>query len=150
MSLQDNPDVFYSQGRAAVWSSVEINIGIFCNSVIVLKSFMRQYFPSFFASYGSSAGQVTPGSHRRPGNNSSFAKFGASNDRQRSYVMQSMERGDHTKVEVGEDELELRTKSGIVVTNSYKVDSDRGTETESTEDILEPSRKIRGGHYSPA
>lgn len=51
MSLANNPDVTYSQGRAAVWSCVELNIGIVCASVIVLKPFMRQHFPGVFSTY---------------------------------------------------------------------------------------------------
>ncbi|KAK6614999.1 integral membrane protein [Botrytis cinerea] len=51
MALQDNPDVLYTQGRAAVWSSVEINIGIFCNTLVVLRPFIRQYFPGLFSSH---------------------------------------------------------------------------------------------------
>ncbi|TGO24257.1 hypothetical protein BPAE_0107g00040 [Botrytis paeoniae] len=50
-ALQDNPDVLYTQGRAAVWSSVEINIGIFCNTLVVLRPFIRQYFPGLFSSH---------------------------------------------------------------------------------------------------
>ncbi|KAF7905867.1 hypothetical protein EAF00_000146 [Botryotinia globosa] len=51
MALQNNPDVLYTQGRAAVWSSVEINIGIFCNTLVVLRPFIRQYFPGLFSSH---------------------------------------------------------------------------------------------------
>ncbi|TGO10705.1 hypothetical protein BTUL_0127g00040 [Botrytis tulipae] len=51
MALQNNSDVLYTQGRAAVWSSVEINIGIFCNTLVVLRPFIRQYFPSLFSSH---------------------------------------------------------------------------------------------------
>ncbi|KAF7867160.1 hypothetical protein EAF04_005244 [Stromatinia cepivora] len=51
MALQDNPDVLYTQGRAAVWSSVEINIGIFCNTLVALRPFFRQYFPGLFSSH---------------------------------------------------------------------------------------------------
>ncbi|KFY85302.1 hypothetical protein V500_08530 [Pseudogymnoascus sp. VKM F-4518 (FW-2643)] len=51
MSLANNLDVTYSQGRAAVWSCVEINIGIVCASVIVLKPFMRHHFPGVFSTY---------------------------------------------------------------------------------------------------
>jgi hypothetical protein len=138
MSLQNNPDVTYSQGRAAVWSSVEINIGIFCNTVVVLKPFLRQYFPYFFKSYATYSDNVTPGAH----NTSGYAE----NNRQRGYVLQSLDRGEGGRVEVGEKSG--HGGSGIVVMSSYKIDRDRGTDTESTEDILAPSRKIKG-HYSP-
>ncbi|KFY23116.1 hypothetical protein V493_06073 [Pseudogymnoascus sp. VKM F-4281 (FW-2241)] len=51
MSLANNPDVTYSQARAAVWSCVELNVGIMCASVIVLKPFMRHHFPGVFSTY---------------------------------------------------------------------------------------------------
>ncbi|KFY54478.1 hypothetical protein V497_07680 [Pseudogymnoascus sp. VKM F-4516 (FW-969)] len=62
MSLANNPDVTYSQGRAAVWSCVEINVGIVCASVIVLKPFMRHHFPGVFSTYVMSVdnSDVTP------------------------------------------------------------------------------------------
>lgn len=43
--MQDNPDVLYTQGSAAVWSAVEINIGILCNCLAMLKPFVRRHLP---------------------------------------------------------------------------------------------------------
>lgn len=41
----NNPDVLYTQGSAAVWSAVEINIGILCNCLAMLKPFVRRHMP---------------------------------------------------------------------------------------------------------
>ncbi|KAG0646069.1 hypothetical protein D0Z07_8396, partial [Hyphodiscus hymeniophilus] len=79
MSLQNNPDVTYSQGRAAVWSSVELNIGILCNAVIVLKPFFRQFFPRMFSSYAQKAATDTTGNPDPGGRFSKLSKEGAIN-----------------------------------------------------------------------
>ncbi|KAJ4411697.1 hypothetical protein N0V82_008933 [Gnomoniopsis sp. IMI 355080] len=44
-AMQNNPDVLYTQGSAAVWSAVEINIGILCNCLAMLKPFVRRHMP---------------------------------------------------------------------------------------------------------
>lgn len=41
----NNADVLYTQGSAAVWSAVEINIGILCNCLAMLKPFLRRHMP---------------------------------------------------------------------------------------------------------
>lgn len=41
----ESPDVLYSQGSAAVWSAVEINIGILCNCLATMKPFVRRHMP---------------------------------------------------------------------------------------------------------
>lgn len=56
----DNPDVLYTQGSAAVWSAVEINIGILCNCLAMLKPFVRRHLPwlvSLVGSEGSSSSE---------------------------------------------------------------------------------------------
>lgn len=49
----DNPDVLYTQGSAAVWSAVEINIGILCNCLAMLKPFVRRHLPWLVSLVGS-------------------------------------------------------------------------------------------------
>ncbi|KAJ4386156.1 hypothetical protein N0V93_009049 [Gnomoniopsis smithogilvyi] len=44
-AMLNNPDVLYTQGSAAVWSAVEINIGILCNCLAMLKPFVRRHMP---------------------------------------------------------------------------------------------------------
>lgn len=41
----NNPDVTYTQGSAAVWSAIEINLGILCNCLAMLKPFVRRHMP---------------------------------------------------------------------------------------------------------
>lgn len=43
--MLNNPDVTYTQGSATVWSAVEINIGILCNCLAMLKPFVRRHMP---------------------------------------------------------------------------------------------------------
>lgn len=52
-AMQDNPDVLYTQGSAAVWSAVEINIGILCNCLAMLKPFVRRHMPWLKSLVGS-------------------------------------------------------------------------------------------------
>ncbi|KUI64148.1 hypothetical protein VM1G_10906 [Cytospora mali] len=44
-AMAENPDVLYTQGSAAVWSAVEINIGIVCNCLATMKPFVRRHMP---------------------------------------------------------------------------------------------------------
>lgn len=56
----NNPDILYTQGSAAVWSAVEINIGILCNCLAMLKPFVRRHLPwmvSLVGSDGSSSSE---------------------------------------------------------------------------------------------
>ncbi|KAG8167427.1 hypothetical protein KVR01_003116 [Diaporthe batatas] len=59
-AMRNNPDVLYTQGSAAVWSAVEINIGILCNCLAMLKPFVRRHLPwlvSLVGSDGSSSSE---------------------------------------------------------------------------------------------
>lgn len=62
----NNPDVLYTQGAAAVWSAVEINIGILCNCLAMLKPFVRRHLPwlvSLVGSDGSSSSSEAKSKH---------------------------------------------------------------------------------------
>lgn len=52
-AMINNPDVLYTQGSAAVWSAVEINIGILCNCLAMLKPFVRRHLPWLVSLVGS-------------------------------------------------------------------------------------------------
>lgn len=145
MSWGDNADAAYYRHalQSSVWSNVEINIGIFCNNVIVLKPFMRRHFSTVLGSANAKSGQ-TPS---RSGKNSKqFSKVGSTRDG--AFQMESMGRGDRgARVGAGGKE---ETGAGIVVTNSYNVDSERDADSESTEDMIVSSKKIVAGqYYSP-
>lgn len=51
-----NPDVLYTQGSAAVWSAVEINIGILCNCLATMKPFVRRHMPWLVTLIGAVSG----------------------------------------------------------------------------------------------
>ncbi|KAI7785750.1 hypothetical protein LA080_006316 [Diaporthe eres] len=55
-AMINNPDVLYTQGSAAVWSAVEINIGILCNCLAMLKPFVRRHLPWLVSLVGSNDG----------------------------------------------------------------------------------------------
>ena len=43
--MVDNPDFTFTQGAAALWSVVEMNLGVICNSLAVMKPFIRRHMP---------------------------------------------------------------------------------------------------------
>ncbi|KAL2163212.1 hypothetical protein VTH06DRAFT_5268 [Thermothelomyces fergusii] len=51
-AMVTNPDFTYTQCAAAVWSLLEMNLGILCNSLAALKPFVRKHMPGIFSSYG--------------------------------------------------------------------------------------------------
>lgn len=55
-AMVDNPDFTFTQASAAVWSLLEMNLGILCNSLAALKPFVRRHMPSFLSKTDSGAG----------------------------------------------------------------------------------------------
>lgn len=161
MSLANNPDVTYSQGRAAVWSCVELNVGIVCASVIVLKPFVRQHFPGVFSSYILSADNSdgrTPIKNFPPG----FAESKANNlseyNHPNTYQLSQVERGmNEDGSGLGHNAFqkdsfstmgdEVKKSGGITVTKTVRMnsrtrkESKRNMETDSTEEINASNRK---------
>ncbi len=45
LALRNNPDVTWAQGKVSTWSIVEVNIGIMCNCLLLLRPFVRRYLP---------------------------------------------------------------------------------------------------------
>ncbi|KFY40365.1 hypothetical protein V494_03533 [Pseudogymnoascus sp. VKM F-4513 (FW-928)] len=159
MSLANNPDVTYSQARAAVWSCVELNIGIVCASVIVLKPFMRHHFPGVFSTYVMSVdnSDATPiksfprGFAESKKNNPSEyqhpntfqmarVKGGSGTNEDGSGLGRSSRKGS---LSTTSDETQ---KYGITVTKTVRMNSKTRKEgrtnfldTESTEDINTPT-----------
>ena len=43
--IRRDPDVFWSEGRVAVWSCVEVNLGIVCNCLVLLRPFVYRHIP---------------------------------------------------------------------------------------------------------
>ncbi|KAH8882163.1 hypothetical protein GQ53DRAFT_618888, partial [Thozetella sp. PMI_491] len=44
-SMAENPDATWTQAAAAVWSFLEINLGITCNCLALMKPFVRHHLP---------------------------------------------------------------------------------------------------------
>lgn len=57
--MLNNPDVTYTQGSAAVWSAIEINIGILCNCLAMMKPFVRRHLPWLKSLIGVRSGGAT-------------------------------------------------------------------------------------------
>ncbi|KAM7206070.1 puromycin-sensitive aminopeptidase [Naviculisporaceae sp. PSN 640] len=61
-AMVDNPDVTFTQCSAAVWSLVEMNLGVMCNSLAALKPFLRRHLPGLLSLTGTKgSGNKTPG-----------------------------------------------------------------------------------------
>ncbi|KAK4149764.1 puromycin-sensitive aminopeptidase [Chaetomidium leptoderma] len=54
--MVDNPDVTFTQCSAAVWSLLEMNLGILCNSLAALKPFVRHHLPTLFSTTDGDSG----------------------------------------------------------------------------------------------
>ena len=121
-----------------VWSAIELNVGLMCNCLVVLKPLVQRYggkylrFMSFTGSTGDSNIHYPSHSRSAPQNWKS----------NRSYPLSSVDR-----VVLDEDERRLKERErddeGITVTNTYTVEDrerkDRGdgeSENESQEDIV--------------
>lgn len=117
----------------SICRGIEINVGIICNCVVVIKPFLRKFFPTFFSSYMQSTG--LPGAHR----NGDYAVF--SNRGGNSFHLTSVSNAaDLEDMRDG-----LGKQGGIVVTNSYAVEAGphgkREAETESMEDIMGSTKR---------
>lgn len=154
--MQANPDVTWTQASAAVWSCLELNLGILCNCLALLKPFVRRHLP-FLAGGSSSDNSAGPsgGGGGKPGANnshdSSFAK--RSNkpwDRlvggKHTYQLHSVGKPNDDPIEDGAGPR----KKGIVVVDEYAVDvvykgrmdsqSGGGGDNGSTDSILGPAQ----------
>lgn len=54
--MLNSTDVLYTQGSAAVWSAIEINLGILCNCLAMLKPFVRRHMPWLRSLIGARSG----------------------------------------------------------------------------------------------
>ncbi|OIW26918.1 hypothetical protein CONLIGDRAFT_656191 [Coniochaeta ligniaria NRRL 30616] len=117
-AMQANPDVTWTQASAAVWSCLELNLGILCNCLALLKPFVRRHLP-FLA--GSSSGATT-GAGKPEGNSQQSDKSFAKRSKKpwdrlaggkHSYQLHSVGRPG--------DELPAG-KKGIVVVDQFEVE----------------------------
>jgi hypothetical protein len=97
---------------------------------------MRQLFPTFFNSYAAASGdRITPVKPR----SGVFGALSGNRDNHQRYQLSSME----NRVEAGRASSRWdggKNEKGIVVTSSYKIDSSKGGDSESTQDIIAPSK----------
>jgi hypothetical protein len=112
----------------SIYRGIEINVGIICNCVVVIKPFLRKFFPTLFSSYMHSTG--IPGA-QRTGDYAVFSNRGGN-----SFHLTSVSNAADLEDMRGK----LDKQGGIVVTNSYAVEAGpyrkREAETESMEDIM--------------
>lgn len=122
--MQNNPDVTWTQASAAVLSVFELNLGILCNCLALLKPFVRKHMPRL--AFGSSHGSSVQGDKRR--NTASPFKPWRGDSATHTYKLQSL---DTRNVKDG--------KKGVFVDNEYQVEFHRkktNPDASSTEDIL--------------
>ncbi|KAI1339651.1 hypothetical protein F5Y15DRAFT_66092 [Xylariaceae sp. FL0016] len=43
--MSENPDITWTQASAAVWGSLELNLGVICNCLVSLMPFVRRHLP---------------------------------------------------------------------------------------------------------
>ncbi|KAI0387006.1 hypothetical protein F5Y04DRAFT_275461 [Hypomontagnella monticulosa] len=131
-----NPDVTWTQASAAVLSSVELNIGIVCNSMARLKPFVRVHFPSWMRSFGSSGRLEDSDKSKSKSNNGPRSWRG--DKASHSYKLGSIEHGE------GFPAGAQGNNKDIYITNNFQVDYDARVATPartgSTESILAPER----------
>ncbi|OTA80358.1 hypothetical protein M434DRAFT_86445 [Hypoxylon sp. CO27-5] len=107
-----NPDVTWTQAEAAVFSSLELNLGIVCNSLARLRPFVRAYFPSWAMSLG---GSEIPGEYQQVDLDSGPQAW-RGDKASHAYQLGVAESGEA----FGSGQL-TNTTSAIHVTNNYEV-----------------------------
>ncbi|RFU32757.1 hypothetical protein B7463_g3570, partial [Scytalidium lignicola] len=131
-AMVENPDVTWTQAEAAVFSSLELNLGIICNSMARLKPFVKTHFPRWAGSFGNSSAHA--GEYSR-------SKRNKTNN---GYQLGSVERAERFAAAAGQHK-----GNDIHVIQEYQVDfegrarSRENPETASTENILEPEQDNR-------
>lgn len=149
--MQNNPDVTYTQASAAVWSCLELNVGIICSCLATLKPFVRTHLPwlaSLVGGITSSGGTGDPSGHGKSsgmGGSKSGSNFNPfRGDRaNHSYQLHSVDRSkappegpEHARGGVNG----MKGGSNIVVTEDFRIRYHQrkadATDTSSAEDIL--------------
>lgn len=105
----DSPDTTWNQALMSVWAILEINIGLICNSLMMLKPFVRHHMPAFASRlFGRSTQSGAGGSdHRSNGNGGNSSDrygrtaaaaglHGSSGGRRRtdSYILHSIDKAE--------------------------------------------------------
>lgn len=149
-AMQNNPDVTWTQASAAVWSCVELNIGILCNCLAMLRPFVRRHMV-WLASIvgggggssgggGGSAGYSKKGLSSGGGNKSAFGSPWRGDADGHGYQLHSVGRA---KMLPGEEEGGMGADKGIVVVDEFHVQyggKRENSDGSSTENILDDER----------
>lgn len=69
-AISKSSDISWDNPLAAIWSSLEVNVGILCSCIPTLKGCITRYFPTLFSSssYGAS-NHVRPSTFELAGHN---------------------------------------------------------------------------------
>jgi hypothetical protein len=138
-----NPDFTFTQCSAAVWSLLEMNLGILCNALAALKPFVRQHMPNLFSSNGWGSGGAA-GAGKPSGGSSSYpSKRSRSRAWGHTYQLHSVGTGKGEERNVAG----AGVKDDIVVDHQFTVEYDNNTRAKahtmttgsgSTDSILAP------------
>ncbi|KAF3768644.1 hypothetical protein M406DRAFT_45043 [Cryphonectria parasitica EP155] len=150
-TMVNNPDVLWTQGSAAIWSAVEINIGILCNCLAMLRPFVRRHLPSLQSFIGIGSRSCWKGKKRarylhrerrgRDGNGSyELHSFGRDIELGDNVGQASVHIEGGDKVNGGRAaQEEAERLGGILVTKTVSVSRSRDSDR-STQDILVGAR----------
>ncbi|KAB5536333.1 hypothetical protein GE09DRAFT_1176725 [Coniochaeta sp. 2T2.1] len=143
-AMQNNPDVTWTQASAAVWSCLELNLGILCNYLALLKPFVRVHMP-FLA--GSGSGPTRGGG----GEDSGASELSLSKRINKPWDRMAGGKHSYQLHSIGKASAEPSNTQagwkGVVVVDEFKVDieyprrkDDASGDGESTDSILRPCR----------
>ncbi|OCK80000.1 hypothetical protein K432DRAFT_298591 [Lepidopterella palustris CBS 459.81] len=129
LQLRGVKDVTYIEGNAGLWSAVEVNVGLICNCMVVMKPFFRRHLSGLLGSPGTNSTHAPP-----------FSGIGSQSSRFKrksippSYRLGSMDRFTHP----GNGGLQVPPRS-INVSQTFSVVRHKANgdfDTESTEDMI--------------
>ncbi|KAL3465447.1 hypothetical protein BJX64DRAFT_54589 [Aspergillus heterothallicus] len=162
MNILDKDDFTWYEATVCVWSAIELNFGIMCNCLAVLKPFVRLVFPMlipssygyhddgnnrYHSSSGAGGGRSHPSRHRKPSGSHQLESF----DNLDGVGDGDGGRGGGRRYEIGAKGGGGGVGAGITVTSTYQVNTrtgsdDDGGDTESTENIIEARGVVREYH----
>lgn len=131
-SMISDPDSTYNVAKACIFSTVELNGGVICACIALLKPFIQKYMPWILSlSSGSGSGD---GSRIRK------LKMFVKRSGEKSYELQSAD-ADATK------HIDNRLDRRIAVTRSYSVSGSKTgkSDGDSMEDLFAPTAGWNGG-----
>jgi hypothetical protein len=138
-SMISDPDSTYNVAKACIFSTVELNGGVICACVALLKPFIQRYMPWILS--------LSSGSGSGSGSRSKFRKLRifAKRSGEKSYELQSADAdGGPDAVKQASDSKSDRQ---IAVTRSYSVQGSKTgkSDGDSMEDLFAPNSGWNGG-----